>query len=128
MISSAAGDDINFVNVSQKFWVPLQLRKYNTAAVFSDSLIVILSWTNLLDEPAHCISNCLGLLTDLLEHEMFVAALLGRLSIPTDIENLLVNGISIAVYYIDRILLDDCNFTIVENVCFASSIYDRRNI
>ena len=128
MIGSATGDNIDLINIAQELRVPLQLREDNTAAVAGNSFSVVLWRANLLDKAAHGVSNRLGLLVDFFKHEVLIAALLCRFSIPTDIENLLINRLTFAIGDCYGIFLDDCNFTIIEDIGWARPVDDRRNI
>ncbi|MPM83479.1 hypothetical protein SDC9_130543 [bioreactor metagenome] len=82
----------------------------------------------LFETSSECIPESLGLLTDLLKHEMFEAALLSSLHIPIDMLYRTLESIPVEVVNLDIIAGYDRNIQILEVLDFARMAQERRDI
>ena len=115
MVCRTAGNDVDLIEGIEVIRIPLELVHDDGLAVLRNAL-------------AHRIADCLRLLVDFLKHEVLVAALLGSLSIPVDLKDLLRHRLAAAVRDFDGILRDDSELAIVEDIGAARARDDGRDI
>ena len=100
MIRRAASHDINFVDSVQKIFIPVEFVKDNRAAVLGNAF-------------AHGVADGFRLLVNFFQHEMFVAALFRRLSVPSDVEDFFINALALPVQNLHGIFFDKSNLAVI---------------
>ena len=100
MERGAAADDVNVLNVAQTL--------VGQAVVLEADRVV-------LDARLYSVGNCLGLLHDLLEHEVLIAALFCGGHIPVDRLDFLLDNVAELVHDNDLIRTNDSDLVVIED-------------
>ena len=115
MIRRSARNNVNLIERIEVGRVPRKFLERNRLLIACNAL-------------THRIAHSFGLLVDLLEHEMLIAALLRRFRIPRHFKDFLLHRFARAIRDLDAVLADNRKLTVTENIGAARARNDGGNI
>ena len=113
VVRRAAGDDIDLADIADLLVSHVQVAQHDAAVLNAGG-----------GRPA----DGMGLLVDLFEHEVRVAALFRSVDVPVDVVSLLLHGVHLAVIDADAVCTEDGELAIVEVGDVARVADDRRYV